>query len=358
MIFSFRAAAEGLFRSDSTIQTPTIVQRLDFFPRVALRLPSIAGFSLIPSVGIRETYYSARLTDDATPVAVPVPLRREYTDIDIELRTPGLEREFHSGVFGDFKHLVEPLIRYRRIHGIGDEAEIIRFDDQDAIADTNEVVYGIVNRIMRKREVKPGVSQEVEFLAFEVMQKYYFDPTFGGAFLPGESNQFYPLDTLTGFSATGIQRTLSPLSTSLRVTPLPGISYDLRADYDPKLGRLRNASLWAVWRHGKLLIAGTYVKSNALEPAMFAAHDAQAQFAYKTPEQRGFSGSMTMSYNIQTKKLLNSTARLNYLWNCCGIALEYQQFSLGLRRESRFTFSFNLKGIGHFGNLRRPENLF
>ena len=137
-----------------------------------------------------------------------------------------------------------------------------------------------------------------------------------------------------------------------------GMTYDLRADYDAKLGRLRNASLWAVWRHDKLLIAGTYVKSNALEPAMFAAHSAQAQFAYKMPEQRGFSGSMTMSYNIQTNKLLNSTARLNYLWNCCGISLEYQQFSLGLRRESRFTFSFNLKGIGHFGNLRRPENLF
>jgi LPS-assembly protein len=202
------------------------------------------------------------------------------------------------------------------------------------------------------------VSQNYEFLAFSVMQKYYFDPTFGGAFIPDELNQFYPLNTLTGFSATGIERNLSPLSMSLRVTPKPGISYDMRFDYDPKLGRLRNASIWTAWRHDKYLFAGTYVKTNSLEPSTFAAHNIQGQFAYRSPEQRGISGSMTLSYDFQTQKLLASTARMNYMWNCCGVAVEYQQYSLDLRRENRVTFSFSLKGIGHFGNLRRPDSLF
>ena len=41
----------------------------------------------------------------------------------------------------------------------------------------------------------------------------------------------------------------------------------------------------------------------------------------------------------------------------CGLK-KNQQFDLGLRAESRFSFSFTLKGIGSFGNLKRPESLF
>ncbi|MBZ5495528.1 MAG: LPS assembly protein LptD [Acidobacteriia bacterium] len=359
LIFYLRAAAEGLSRVDSAIETPSIVQRLDFHPRLALRLPSLAGFSLLPSVGIRETYYSARLSDGAQPAVITSPLRRQYTDFEVELRTPGLERRFHSTRFGDFRHLVEPLITYRRIHGITHLAETIRFDDQDAIADTNEVEYGIVNRIMRRRETRPGYSEDYEFLAFQLAQKYYFDPTFGGAFVPDQPNLFYPLNTLSGFSSTGIQRALSPVNIRLRLTPRPSISWDVRADYDTKLNRLRNTSLWATWQHARLLFAGTYVKTNALEPSAVAANHIQGQIGYGDPQRSlGFSGSFTMSYNIQTGTLLNSNSRLNYMWNCCGISLQFQQFDLGLRTESRFSFSFNLKGIGNFGNIKRPENLF
>ena len=46
------------------------------------------------------------------------------------------------------------------------------------------------------------------------------------------------------------------------------------------------------------------------------------------------------------------------MWDCCGVALEFNQFDLGLRTESRFSFLFMLKGIGSFGNLNRPESLF
>jgi LPS-assembly protein len=358
LIFYFRAAAEGLSRTDSSIQTPSIVQRLDFYPRVALRLPSLGGFSLAPSFGIRETYYSAHLSEDATPAVISDPVRRQYTSFDVELRTPVLEKSFHTAGLGDFRHLLEQSVTYRRINGISNEAEIIRFDDQDAIADTSEVEYRIVNRIMRSKEVRPGVSQNYEFLAFEVMQKYYFDPSFGGAFVPDVSNLFYPLNTVTGFAATGVWRDLSPTSMSLRITPKPGIMYSVRADYDAKLGRLRDASLWATWQHKQLLFSGTYVKTNALDVAMFATDHIQGQFAYKNPAQNGISGSVTLSYNIQSSTLLNSTARFNYLWNCCGVSFEFEHYDLGFRTESRFTFSFNLKGLGHFGNLKRPESLF
>jgi LPS-assembly protein len=357
LIFYFRAAAEGLSRSDIVIETPRIVQRLDFHPRLALRLPSFAGFSIVPSAGIRETYYSARLTRDAIPEVIPTPLRRQYTELQVEMRTPELEKAFHSQKFGNFQHHIEPMVTYRRIHGITEMREIIRFDDQDAIADTNELEYAIVNRIVRKREKSPGISEDYEFFSIKIAQKYYFDPDFGGAFLPGQSNQFYPLYTLTGFSATGISRSLAPTTISMRLTPRPGVSYDVHADYDTRLARLRDASVSAQWQQEKLFIAGTYFKTNAFEAGDFNANHIQSQIGYGLLD-RGFSASLTVSYDLRTRTLLNSNSRLNYAWNCCGIALQYQQFDLGLRIESRITFSFSLKGIGNFGNLKRPESLF
>ena len=219
LVFYLRAGADGLSRIDSVIDTPPLVQRLDFHPRLALRLPSLAGFSLLPTFGIRETYYGARLSEDAQPTVIADGLHRQYTELDIELRTPELEKTFHSRRFGDFTHLIEPQITYRNIHGITSLRETIRFDDEDVIADTNEVEYAIVNRIIRRRETKPGFSQDFEFLSLKIAQKYYFDPTFGGAFLPGEPNQFYPLNTLTGFSATGIQRYACPFDHELAAHP-------------------------------------------------------------------------------------------------------------------------------------------
>ena len=47
-----------------------------------------------------------------------------------------------------------------------------------------------------------------------------------------------------------------------------------------------------------------------------------------------------------------------YFWDCCGVALDYQKYDVGIRSENRLTFSFSLKGIGSFGNLKRPESLF
>ncbi len=356
LLFYLQTSADGVSRIDSRIETPKMVQRLDVHPRLELRLPAVAGFSLVPTVGARETFYSARISDEASPEVIPRRLERRYAEFELDLRTPTLEKDFGTGT-GRLRHVVEPVITYRRISGIDNLREIVRFDEEDAIADTNEVEYGIVNRLFRKRDLKQGGSQDYELLSFTLAQKYYFDPTFGGAFRQGDSNQFYPLNTLTGFSLTGIQRNLAPTSMILRVNPLRGISYDVRSDFDSRLQSFRDASVSALWQQEKLFVAGTYFRTRALEPGMAESNHVQGQAGYGSVT-RGFSGSVTVSYNIQSTQLLNSHTRVSYMWDCCGLAMEFQQFDLGLRTESRFSFSFTLKGIGSFGNLKRPESLF
>ncbi len=356
LLFFLRASADAVSRIDSRMETPKMVQRLDLHPRLEVRLPAFAGFSLVPTAGVRETFYSARIADEVSSEVIPRRLERRYAEFELDLRTPTIERDFGTGE-GRLRHVLEPMVTYRRISGIDNLREIVRFDEEDAFADTNEVEYGVVNRIFRKRDLKQGGSQDYELLSFALAQKYFFDPSFGGAFRQGDSNQFYPLNTLTGFSLTGIQRNLAPTSMILRVNPLRGISYDVRSDFDSRLQSFRDASVSALWQQEKVFVAGTYFLTRALEPGMLESNHVQGQAGYGSM-LRGFSGSVTLSYNIQSKQLLNSHTRMSYMWDCCGLAMEFQQFDLGLRTESRFSFSFTLKGIGSFGNLKRPESLF
>jgi LPS-assembly protein len=355
--FSFRTSLDGVSRQDSTMETQNLTQRLDFYPRISLRLPALKGFSLFPSIGVRETYYSARLSDDTATGVINKGLHRRYADLHIDLRMPALEKDFASPWLGKFRHIVEPFLTYRWIRGIDNLNEIIRFDEQDAIADTNEVEYGLMNRFFREHKTGSGTTERFQFLSLGLTQKYYFDPTFGGVFREGELNSFYPLDTTTGLYQTGVLRNFGPISAVAQVSPRSGIQYDLRADFDPKLQSWRDESLSTMWYQNKFSLAGTYIKIHAIEPGILAGDHIQGQVGYGSPTH-GFSASLTLSYNIQTARLLNSVSRFNYVWDCCGLSAEFNQFDLGARTESRFSFSFTLKGIGSFGNLKRPESLF
>jgi LPS-assembly protein len=357
LILSYRTSLDGISRADSMMQTPRLMQRFDFYPRLTLRVPSIIGFSLVPSVGVRETYYGAQLSSDSPNGVVNNSLHRRYADVNVELRTPVLERDFSSSWFGKMHHSIEPLVTYRWIHGIRDFDKIIRFDDQDAIADTNEVEYGIVNRFFKTRKDAAGMVGSQEFMSLALIQKYYFDPTFGGAFKSDKFNAFYPLDTVTGFYQTKTLSNMAPVSIIFQLNPRNGIHNDVRADYDTRRQGWRDESFSTMWQQGRFNLAGTYVRTHALEPGMIANNHVQGAIGWGSPD-RGLAASLTISYNLRTSQLLNSNTRVSYNWDCCGVSMEFNQFDLGLRIESRYSFSFNLKGLGSFGNLKRPESLF
>jgi len=357
IIFSFRSSMDGLSRRDSELETEGIIQRLDIYPRLTLRLPSFLGFSIIPSVGIRETYYGAQISDDTEAAIINQGLHRRYSDLNIDLKTPILEKDYNASWLGTFRHSVEPYATYRWTHGIEELQQIIRFDENDAIADTSEIEYGLVNRFFTKRKNGAGVNEKHEFLAVALTQKYYFDPSFGGAFQLEHANAFYPLNTTTGFYQTGIERTLSPISGTVRIRLNDSLSYDLKTDYDTELQRWRNASFWTHFNKGRFTITGTYFRTLQSEPDLFASNQMQGSISYGSTN-RGFASRLIVRYNFQTSQLLNSQTRLSYTWDCCSIATEFKQYALDVRTESQFSISFGLKGIGSLGNLRTEDSPF
>src|SRR5262249_57733561 len=119
-----------------------------------------------------------------------------------------------------FKRLNDPFGESRRIAGIDDFDRTLPIDERDLVADTNEVEYGVTNRFFVKRKGLTGSTPQThELLDITLSQKYFFDPTFGGALREGQRNPFFPVNTLSGFAFAGASADGSPLDLKPRLAP-------------------------------------------------------------------------------------------------------------------------------------------
>ena len=412
-------------------------------PRVTFPVPhDLGGWAVTPSVALRTTYYSNSLNpgarrfdprfftlDPSDPRLIPIApndpkasdvllfdptdpalvlgddLVRNYAEIAVDVRPPAFARIYQNGD-GEptYKHVVEPYGVYRRIAGVGDYDRILLFDETDAIVNTNEIEYGIVNRWFvrrrergiassggrrrREREREAGeetataedeerdeaeqpATQPHELLSLTVRQKYFFDPTFDGALSRTRRNQFYPINTFSGFSYGGIERRFSPVNVVLRARPLSTLFADLRFDYDVQRNGIKDVALTAGARGRTWSVNQTYYFARRfralrgrIEPGTYAGNQWITAFDLGDV-RRGLYGGTRLnidftdrvdesdpSTDLSEGRLLNSRSFLGYSWDCCGVQLNYDTFNLpsGLRRESRLYFTFSLAGLGSIGN--------
>lgn len=513
--FSFDSTIGALKREETidsnvTLVTPAAVQRFDFQPKITVPLATIAGVAITPSLTVRETFYNSSL-DPSVPAFDPEvftldpkdprlnPTRiefkpqlklfdrnqldpisleaisRHYVEAEVDIRPPALEKTYtNEDGAARFKHLIEPYITYRLIRGIGDEFnKIIRFDDRDAVANTNEFEYAIVNRFFtrqfasdltrrrsrgprapqdmnpvrpgkrdkadreqdasreaadtktepaatetpaasqkepaqtskkksqletgekaelnardrvaqQKQETKQGADndnnqtgatetiasnenatpQAYEVLTVKVAQKYFFDRNFGGALIEGRRNEFYPINTLSGFTFGGRARNFSPVNVAVRYRPLSSVYADLRMDVGSDDG-VRNVTVGGGMRTDKLTVSASYYLSrqtklepNGFEPGTFAG-DQVTTTVQLGDDVRGLYGGARVSYDFTNRfisetdlsrgRLMNSRSYVGYAWDCCGVQFNYNTFKAGLRSEGAWSFTFTLAGLGSYG---------
>lgn len=396
--FSFEAGAGGVSRKETVddltafrneaggdpIISPSIVQRLDLHPRVQIPF-YFSAVSVTATAGARATFYSNSL-DPANRTVLSRNLTRGYGEFELDVRPPALAKDFHrSGGAFFFRHLIEPYITYRRIFGISNIQRIIRFDYADAIANTNEIEFGITNRFFTRRSTEnvssaaakatrtgqkvPTSTQPYEALTITVRGKYFFDRFFGGALVPGRRNQFYPINTLSGFSYGGVPRRFSPLNVEARYRPSARMFVDLRTDLDTRGGGVR--ALSATFGVKRSLVEAFqsfyYTRAVELVPALAQYADARGKepgtlrgsqwspSIFLGDRDRGLFGGASFFFDFQTRpgkgntSLINSTVTLGYSWDCCAVTVQRSSFNIGVRRENAMVFSFRLNGIGTFG---------
>lgn len=375
------------FRSEvgrDPIFTPSIVQRFDFHPVVSLPL-TFAGWSVTATAGVRATYYSNSF-DPATQRVTPRDIVRGYGEFEFDVRPPALARNFRRGDGSvRFRHVIEPYITYRRIAGINDFHRIIRFDYVDAIANTNEIEFGLTNRFFTRRstesvgptaarlarEKKDSLAtQPYEALTITVRGKYFFDRFFGGALIPGQRNQFHPIDTFSAFSYGAVPRRFSPLNIDVRYRPTQHTFADFRSDIDTRGGGLRAMTATVGFNRAAIIEAFSsfyYTRAVELVPSLrqFAnpqgAEPGTLRGSQWSPSvffgnrEDGLFGGLSLFFDFQKhpfagdRALVSSTATLGYTWKCCAVTVQYYTFNLALRSENRTVFAFRLNGLGTFG---------
>jgi len=298
-------------------------------------------------------------------------LTRFYSELAIDFRPPVIGKTYRKpDGTKRFTHIIEPYLTYRRIDGISNFANVPRFDDIDAVANTSQLEYSIVNRFFHtvSGSGTNETPQSQEFLSIKLSQYYFFDPTFGGALVPGQRNQFYPLNTLTSFSSSGVPRRFSPLNLQIRYRPATTTYADLRLDYDTKNKQFRDVVVTGGFNARKMLIEQTwyyarrqFLPNGTLEPGTFAGSQYRTTFIYGNREN-GWYGGTSLNFNFISQsavgttpvpRVLRSSTFIGYMGQCCGVELGYQTFDTGLRIENRFSFSFTLTGIGSVGTRNR-----
>lgn len=366
LYFSFDSAAEVLSRSEPLLATPSppgqvrvvtgFIGRFELAPRLSLPL-HWRGLHLLPSYEVRATHYGSRFEDGRV---VGDPLARLTRQFTLEMRPPSLERIFNSPskLFGEkLKHVVEPRAAFRQVNGVEDFSQILHFDERDLVANTRELEYGVTNRFFSKRS--DGLVREI--FAWDLRQQYYFDPTFGGALVPGRRNVFASTLGLTGYAFLDGERHFSPVVSTIRLFPAWNLNGELRNDYDPVRQRVVNSGFTFNARHNNLFasLSDFFVNSSpTLQPR--SSNQIRTQVGYGNGNRRGFNVATTFVYDLRETLLPYTAVQANYNFDCCGFSVEYRRFHFGatLRDENSFRVAISFANIGTFGNLKKQERIF
>ena len=411
--WSYDVDAGGLRRSQPGqpdhpgFVTPGLVGRADVDPDISLPV-FYKGWTFRPDVQLRNTVYSQQQsTEQGITIAHHDLFNRRTIATSIELRPPVLSKVFDGTIAGlKVKHTIEPRVVYRYTNGVENFGSIIRFDFRDILSNTNEVEFGLLQRLFTKRErpeCKQGVTTSAsaasaqaiaaaascapagadEFVSWEVKMKYFADPTFGGAVVNGTRNVLTTTASFTGIAFVTDPRRFSPVVSRLRVRTSANSDLEWQLDYDSKKGRINSSTLYTGFHFGDFFVGASHAylqvpgevvtdpttgavlptciphvfNQPACVPPLF--DQVRAQLGYGSPTKRGWSAAANIGIDREFNLLQYGAAQTSYNWDCCGLSFEYRRFSLGsVRNENQYRFAFTLANIGSFGNLKRQERLF
>ncbi|HVA94718.1 MAG TPA: LPS assembly protein LptD [Candidatus Dormibacteraeota bacterium] len=334
------------------IDTGAAVERTEFAPRVVVPLRWGPWVGVTTSYTVRTTSYGAQMISGSL---VNTPLRRTTGELNIDLRPPSLERVWSSGS-GKWKHTIDPEIEYNYVRGVNPFDHFIRFDQDETLTDTNEFMYSITQRLFHRS----GNAQANELASWKIAQKYYFDPTFNGALVPGTRNVFQALDSITPFAFADVPRRFSPIDSDLRFTPGGDYDAEIRLDYDTVRHKITTAGTLLQlhpFQNFNFSVAHFSIDNTAILQPL--ANQIRAQVGYGKLNRRGWNATFGFSYDVEQQTLQNQLMQISYNGSCCGIAFEYRRLALGpIRTENQFRVALVIANIGTFGNLRRQEKIY
>jgi LPS-assembly protein len=399
------------------------VGRLDIHPHIEWPL-HLGDWTVQPEFALRATEYSGSQIPDLTganfggvPYVQHNAVNRADVEASLDIRPPVLERDFAlPGFHRELRHVIEPEIYYHYVTGINNARQILQFDTADIATNTNEAGYSLTQRFyLRNTAGKPCHSEENaakgpsgqsapnqdvpnldplgldvsgqpsltetstesstdetgtcrpaarEWASWQIGQKFFIDPTFGGALINDRRNVFDTTLDLTGVAFLTSPRNISPVVSRLRFEAIDHLRVEWDLDYDPKAGRISADNLFAGYSWGRTTVGVGHALLNAVDETGSTASVIQSQLVkpfiyFGKPSDVGLSVALNASYDFTHGTLQYGGVEAVYNWNCCGLQAGYRRFELGsLRDEGEWLWGFTLSNIGTAGNIHRTSSVF
>ena len=407
LTWNFDGSAAGLKRVQPNFVTNGVTERVDLHPSIAYPLAA-GGWTLRPSLGARETFYSRSRAEEPgvvvsgvgpTPVERSASINRSDFEAGVELRAPVLERTFEAPWLkrlagGSVRHVIEPVVTYRYVTGINNFRSLLRFDDRDVVSDTNEVEYGVTQRLFTRAAAKdsrcgaaavdldaPAPASEGddttpaaapkcttrEWVSWQVAQKTFFNQNFGNAVVAGRRNIFSTTLDFAGVAFLTEPRQISPIISRLRVRTSNTLDIEWDADLDTGAKKFTANNVLVDLHKGNSFAGLSYARLNApgrsyVEGVSSLTSDFDQMrllLGYGKPTKAGLSVAANAGLDLDRTQLQYGAVQISYNWDCCGFSVEYRKYELGaVRNENAYRFNFTLANIGTAGNLKRAERLF
>jgi LPS-assembly protein len=404
-----------LKRVQPNFETGGMIERLDVRPELAFPFGA-GGWRMRPSVATRETFYSRSRfpagTVTGTGVESLATLNRSDVEVQLDLRPPVLERTFDSGFVKrllrhDVKHTIEPELTYRYVNGINNFQNVLRFDGVDVASNTNEFEYGATQRLFLRRtgtqkchtpgsqadaiellgggegsesnavedpgeatgrtdDVEP-VCGNREWINWQVAQKYFIEPTFGGAVVDGRRNILATTLDFSGIAFLTEPRNISPLISRLRVRTSEKTDVEWDFDYDTGARKFTANNIYADVHQGNVFAGVSYARLNAPGRSYIAGvassvadfSQMRTTLGFGRPTMAGLSVATNAGIDLDLGTVQYGAIQTSYNWNCCGVSVEYRKYELGTaRNENVYRFNFTLANIGSAGNIRHSDQVF
>jgi LPS-assembly protein len=338
-------------------ETNLLNSRMDFAPQITTAL-HLGDFHLIPSFTVVETFYGETQGpyEDGFLRVRDSDFLRSAREFKMDLVAPSFARVFNrKSWLGDkLRHVIEPRATYEYVTGIGqDFNKIVRFDGTDLLSNTNQVTFSLTNRLYAKRG--DDVS---EIFSWELSQARYFDPTFGGAIVPGQRNVLLSQLDLTPFTFLDGPRTYSPIVSALRATPKWNISFEWRTDYDPAHHGIVASAASADWRKGAYFVSVGQTEVHSDTTLLPSENQMRASFGVGNQTRRGWNAAFVAVYDNKVGVLDYAILQTTYNTDCCGFSVQFLRAKIGTLDETQYRFAFAVANLGSFGTLKRQERLF
>ncbi len=350
---SVEASGGFLKRSQSGFESPEFVTRGDFAPTVTTAF-SWKGFHLVPSFTFRDTFWGSSVSAGTVHVQGQY-VYRNSRDFSLDFVLPSLERVFKAPKWlgaEKMKHVIESRMTYRDVNGVHDFNNIILFDSTELISNTNELLVSITNRLYTR--TKDGAVNE--FLTWSIAQKRYFDPTFGGALIPGQRNIVLSVAELTGYTFLDGPRSYSPIVSALHVNSKIGMEW--RTDYDPLKKEIVNSGFTVDYRKSKYFLSAGHNQVRDDPVLGPSSNQFRGMAGIGNDNRRGWNAGFSAYYDYKKDILQYEMTQITYNTDCCGFSVQYRRFAFGTRNENQFRVAFAVANIGSFGTLKRQERMF